>query len=135
MIERIGEFLMNTPWWDPSIIAVLVVVGAFVGFVNTVAGMATVISYGLFMAMGMPINVANATSRVGVLLQFSTNSVIYRREGLLDMGLATRVGIPVALGAFFGAEMASLLPPKVMEIATGIILPIIVVLLLQFKQN
>ncbi len=135
MIERIGDFLMNTPWWDPSIIAVLVLVGAFVGFVNTVAGMATVISYGLFMAMGMPINVANATSRVGVLLQFSTNSVIYRREGLLDMGLATRVGIPVALGAFFGAEMASLLPPKVMEIATGIILPIIVVLLLLDKRK
>ena len=135
MIERIGDFLMNTPWWDPSIIAVLVLVGAFVGFVNTLAGMATVISYGLFMAMGMPINVANATSRVGVLLQFSTNSVIYRREGLLDMGLATRVGIPVALGAFFGAEMASLLPPKVMEIATGIILPIIVVLLLLDKRK
>jgi uncharacterized membrane protein YfcA len=92
MIERIGDFLMNTPWWDPSIIAVLVLVGAFVGFVNTVAGIATVISYGLFMAMGMPINIANATSRIGVMLQFSTNSFIYKKEGLLDVGLAARVG-------------------------------------------
>lgn len=135
MIERIGDFLMNTPWWDPSIIAVLVVVGAFVGFVNTVAGMATVISYGLFMAMGMPINVANATSRIGVMLQFSTNSVIYKKEGLLDMGLAARVGVPVAVGAFFGAEMASFFPPKVMEIASGILLPLIVILLLIDKDK
>ena len=135
MIERIGEFLMNTPWWDPSIIAVLVIVGAFVGFVNTVAGMATVISYGLFMAMGMPINIANATSRIGVMLQFSTNSFIYKKEGLLDVGLATRVGVPVALGAFFGAEMASMLPPQVMEIASGVLLPLIVILLLIDKDK
>lgn len=135
MIQAIGDFLMNTPYWDPAIITILVVAGAFVGFVNTVAGMATVISYGLFMAMGMPINIANATSRVGVLLQFSTNSLIYRREGLLDVGLATKVGIPVALGAFFGAEMASMFPPKVMEIATGVILPVIVVLLLLDKEK
>ncbi len=135
MIERIGEFLMNTPWWDPSIIAVLVIVGTFVGFVNTVAGMATVISYGLFMAMGMPINIANATSRIGVMLQFSTNSFIYKKEGLLDVGLATRVGVPVALGAFFGAEMASMLPPQVMEIASGVLLPLIVILLLIDKDK
>lgn len=135
MIERIGDFLMNTPWWDPSIIAVLVLVGAFVGFVNTVAGMATVISYGLFMAMGMPINVANATSRIGVMLQFSTNSFIFKKEGLLDVSLAARVGFPVAIGAFFGAEMASVFPPKVMEIASGVLLPIIVVLLLLDKEK
>lgn len=135
MIERIGDFLMNTPYWEPQIIIVMILVGAFVGFVNTVAGMATVISYALFMAMGMPINVANATSRVGVMLQFSTNSVIYKKEGLLDMGLAARVGVPVAVGAFFGAEMASVFPPYVMEIASGILLPLIVILLLVDKDK
>jgi uncharacterized membrane protein YfcA len=97
--------------------------------------MATVISYGLFMAMGMPINIANATSRIGVMLQFSTNSFIFKKEGLLDVGLATRVGIPVALGAFFGAEMASVFPPYVMEIASGVLLPLIVILLLLDKDK
>lgn len=135
MLDQVAYFLANTPWWDPAIIAILIIVGAFVGFVNTVAGMATVISYGLFMAMGMPINIANATSRVGVMFQFSTNSFIYKKEGLLDVSLATRVGIPVALGAFFGAEMASLLPPYIMEIATGVLLPLIVVLLLLDKEK
>lgn len=135
MLEKVADFLANTPYWEPEMIAVLISVGAFVGFVNTVAGMATVISYALFMAMGMPINIANATSRVGVMLQFSTNSIIYRKEGLLDVGLATKVGIPVALGAFLGAEMAAVFPAYIMEIATGILLPIIVLLLLIDKDK
>lgn len=67
-MESVMNFLSTTPYWDPAMIAVLIAVGAFVGFVNTVAGLATVISYSLFMFMGMPINIANATSRVGVLL-------------------------------------------------------------------
>lgn len=135
MLDRVADFLINTPYYEPEMIALLIAVGAFVGFVNTVAGMATVISYVLFMAMGMPINIANATSRVGVMLQFSTNSIIYRKEGLLDVGLATKVGIPVALGAFLGAEMAAVFPAYIMEIATGVLLPIIVLLLLVDKDK
>lgn len=105
------------------------------GFVNTVAGMATVISYGLFMAMGMPINIANATSRVGVLLQFSVNSLIFKKEGLLDLSLATKVGIPVAIGAFVGAEMASLLPTSYIEWTTAILMPMTALLLLLDKKK
>ena len=56
-------------------IILLICCGAFVGFINTIAGMATALSYGLFMMMGLPINVANGTTRVGVLLQFLTTMV------------------------------------------------------------
>lgn len=135
IFETIGDFLITTPFWHPEMIAVLVGVGAFVGFVNTIAGMATVISYALFMAMGMPINIANATTRVGVLLQFSTNSFIFRKEGLLDVSLATKVGIPVALGAIVGAEMASYLPVHIIEIATGTLLPLVGLMLLVDKKR
>ena len=66
-------------------IILLICCGAFVGFINTIAGMATALSYGLFMMMGLPINVANGTTRVGVLLQFLTTSAIFKKEGYLDM--------------------------------------------------
>ena len=46
-----------------------------------------------------------------------------------------RSAAAVALGAFFGAEMASMFPPMVMEIATGVILPVVVVLLLLDKEK
>lgn len=135
ILYSIGDFLSSTPYWRLEMVAVLVGVGAFVGFVNTVAGMATVISYSLFMAMGMPINIANATSRVGVLLQFSTNSFIFKREGLLDLSLAVKVGIPIALGAIVGAEMASYLPVHVIEIATGVLLPLVGLMLFVDKKR
>lgn len=134
-LEQISAYLSSTPYWEPQMIAILIGVGAFVGFVNTVAGMATVISYGLFMAMGMPINIANATSRIGVLLQFSTNSVIFKKEGLLDLKLATKVGIPVAVGAIIGAEMASYLPTHSIEIVTAVLIPFIALLLFVDKKK
>lgn len=134
-MESIMTFFSTTPYWDPVMIAVLIAVGAFVGFVNTVAGLATVISYSLFMFVGMPINIANATSRVGVLLQFSANSMIFRKEGILDVSLATKVGIPVALGALLGAEMAAVFRTDVIEIVTGIVLPLIASLLFVDKKK
>lgn len=129
MIENILDFLQNTPPTAPSMIAVLITVGAIVGFINTVAGLASIISYGLFMAMGMPINIANGTTRLGVLTQFATSSYMFNRGGLLDIKLATKIGIPVAIGSFFGAELASLLNPKYMELTMGVLLPILAILL------
>lgn len=135
MMEQIAVFLSSTPYWDPRMIILLIAVGAFVGFINTVAGLATVISYSLFMIMGMPINIANATSRVGVLLQFSANSLIFKKEGLLDVKLATKVGIPVAVGALFGAEMAAVFRTDIIEVVTGILLPLIAMLLFVDKKK
>ncbi len=134
-MEQVTQFLSTTPFWHIEMISILVGVGILVGFVNTVAGLATVVSYALFMAMGMPINIANATSRVGVLVQFSTNSVIFTKEGLLDLKLAVKVGIPVAIGAFFGAELAAYMPTKYIEIITGAILPVMGVLLVLDKKK
>jgi uncharacterized membrane protein YfcA len=67
--------------------------------------MATIISYALFMAMGMPINIANATTRIGVLAQFSVTSAVFRKEGYLDLRLATKVGIPVGHWGIFGSRI------------------------------
>ena len=92
MFEQLHNFLSTTPFTDYRIILLLVGVGAIVGFINTIAGMATAISYGLFMMMGLPINVANGTTRVGVLLQFITTSVIFKKKGYLDMKTGWNTG-------------------------------------------
>lgn len=129
MFETISDYLLNTPVWSPGIISILIGVGIFVGFINTIAGMATALSYGLFMAMGLPINVANGTTRLGVITQFAVNSTIFKKEGYLDYKQGAIVGIPVALGAFIGAELAAVLNPKYMEIAMGTLLPIMAIML------
>ena len=130
MFSAISDFLINSDPLSLGMISVLIVIGFMVGFVNTLAGMATAISYALFMAMGMPINVANGTARVGVLAQFAVSSLIFKKSGHLDYKLGAKVGIPVAIGSIFGAEFAAILNPKVMEIAMGIMLPIMAALLL-----
>jgi len=135
MFEQIGTYLSTTPLYSVEIISVLILVGAFVGFINTVAGMATIISYALFMAMGMPINIANATTRIGVLAQFSVTSAVFRNEGYLDLRLATKVGIPVGIGAFLGAEFAALLPTNLIEWVTGSVIPLIALLLFVDKKK
>ena len=128
-MENFFDFLESADLFSPGIIAILVGVGFVVGFVNTVAGMATAITYALFMAMGMPINIANGTTRVGVFAQFLVTSLIFKREGYLNLGTGVRVGIPVAAGALFGAELVAILSPAIIETAMGFLLPVMTLLL------
>ncbi|MDR1055373.1 MAG: sulfite exporter TauE/SafE family protein [Prevotellaceae bacterium] len=115
-MDVIMEFLRTTDVFSWLIITILVVVGFFVGFVNTVAGGATALSYILFMGMGMPANVANGTTRLGVMLQFITSSIVYNKEGYLDKKKGMQIGIPVALGSIGGAQFAANLNIKAFEI-------------------
>ena len=133
-MTQIGDFLLNTSIYSPKMLSVLILTGILVGFVNTLAGMATALSYALFMAMGMPINVANGTSRVGVMAQFAVSSVLFRKNGFLDIGQASKVGIPVAIGSLAGAQLAALVNPSIMEVLMGVLLPIMAILLLA-NQN
>lgn len=129
MVQNFMDFLLNAPLWHPGKIALLIGTGTLVGFVNTIAGMATAITYALFMAMGLPINVANGTTRIGVVSQFAVNSLIFKKKGYLDIKQAGKVGIPVAIGSFIGAEMAAIMDPMVMEWAMGILLPVMAIML------
>jgi hypothetical protein len=135
MIENFTNYLQTADPMSAGMISMLIGIGIFVGFVNTLAGMATALSYALFMAMGMPINVANGTTRVGVLAQFAVSSVIFKKSGYLDTKLATKVGIPVAIGSLLGAQAAAILNPKIMEVAMGIMLPIMAIMLLYTQHS
>jgi uncharacterized membrane protein YfcA len=126
MIENITIYLQNTDIFSLPMLAILISVGFVVGFVNTVAGSATAITYMLFMAMGMPVSVANATSRVGVLLQFTTSSIMFKKEGFLDFGEAFKIGVPVMIGSMFGAEFAALINQNIFEIILAVFLLIMI---------
>ena len=135
MIENFTNYLQTADPMSAGMISLLIGVGIFVGFVNTLAGMATALSYALFMAMGMPINVANGTTRVGVLAQFAVSSVLFKKNGYLDTKTATKVGIPVAIGSLAGAQAAAVLNPSIMEVAMGIMLPIMAIMLIYTQHR
>lgn len=135
MFDQIATFLSQTPFYDWRIILILIVVGSFVGIINTIAGLATALSYGLFMLMGLPINVANGTTRVGILAQFVTTSFIFKKEGHLDVKKGVRVGIMLAIGACIGAYLAAILATNIIEIAIAILLPIMSIFLFLDKDK
>ncbi len=128
-MESVFDFLQNSSIFSAPIICILIGVGFFVGFVNTIAGCATAISYALFMAMGMPVNVANGTSRLGVTLQFATSSFIFNKEGYLNKRHAWQAGIPIAIGSIGGSQIASIMKPYLFEIILACFLIVMLVLL------
>lgn len=135
MLEQIHTFLSTTPFYDWRIILILIGVGTFVGFVNTIAGLATAISYGLFMLLGLPINVANGTTRVGVLAQFVTTSFIFKKKGYLDVDKGWKVGVLIAIGAVFGALLAAVLSTSITEVVMAVLLPIMSIFLFIDKDK
>lgn len=133
-MNHIADFLQSSDMFSLPIVCILIVVGSIVGFINTISGGATAISYALFMAMGMPITVANGTTRLGVTMQFATTSVIFSKKGILNKYDAIQVGVPVALGAVGGAQVASSISPHIFELILACFL-IIMLLLLVFDAK
>lgn len=93
----------------------LVVAGVIGGFINTLAGGGSMLTLPALMMLGMPADVANATNRVGVLMQSLTGVRGFDREGRLDAGAIMPVLIPTLAGSLVGALAASFLPVWVLK--------------------
>lgn len=87
-----------------EVIVTLVVSGIVVGFVNTLAAGATIISMTVFMALGLPVIEASGTNRIPVVLQNLVSSLTFRRRRILDLPTALRLSVPTAIGFLIGAQ-------------------------------
>lgn len=101
--------------YDPLFIAILIAAGLFGGFVNTLAGGGSMITLPALMLMGLPADVANATNRVGVLLQSLTGLKGFDSAGRLDRGAIADILVPTVIGALAGALLASFLPETLLK--------------------
>lgn len=88
----------------------LLLAGLVGGFINTLAGGGSMLTLPALMMMGMPADVANATNRIGVLLQSLTGAKGFSDHGKLDPVTIMPVLVPTMLGALVGALCASYLP-------------------------
>jgi uncharacterized membrane protein YfcA len=62
------------------------------------------------MMMGLPADIANATNRVGVLLQSVTGVKGFKDHDRLDSTAIVPMMVPTLIGAVCGALLASYLP-------------------------
>lgn len=109
------EFFTNLDIYSWEIISLLIVAGFMVGFINTIAGSGTVITYSLFMMLGMPANLANGTIRLGVIMQTLVAGLNFRKNKYLDLKKGLKLGIPVVIGSIAGAQIAANINEAVFE--------------------
>lgn len=95
---------------QPWNLAALVVTGFIAGIINTLAGGGSNLTIPALMVMGLPADVANATNRVGVLLQSIAGVRGFQRHGKLDSADIVPILMPNLLGGACGAALAAWMP-------------------------
>ncbi|MGI9250462.1 MAG: sulfite exporter TauE/SafE family protein [Pseudohongiellaceae bacterium] len=91
-------------------ISLLVATGLIAGGVNTLAGGGSNLTVPALMALGLPADIANATNRVGVVLQCVTGVVGFDRHNSLDRAAVWPVLVPTLCGGAIGALGAAVMP-------------------------
>lgn len=105
-----------------SIIAILLVSGIVVGFINTLAGGGSAISLTIFMAMGLPVQVANGTNRIAIIMQNLSSTATFAKKRLLDWKSGLKLGIPSVLGTVIGSQIAATINDRVFQICLAVVL-------------
>ncbi|MBR5205648.1 MAG: sulfite exporter TauE/SafE family protein [Alistipes sp.] len=116
-------------------IILLLVSGVIVGIINTLGGGGSVITMSLFMAMGMPIGLANGTNRIAVLLQNLSATVAFLRKGMLHLRSGLLLSLPAIVGNILGAMVAMEVSEAIFKICLSVVLAIILVYLLLGKDK
>ena len=85
------EWLQDVNWIE---IGLLLISGVAVGIINTLGGGGSVITMALFMAMGIPVAVANGTNRIAVVMQNFSATIAFMRKKMLDIKNSLLLGVP-----------------------------------------
>ena len=106
---------------------IIIVAGFFTGFINTLAGCGSVLALIALNLTGLPINIANGTNRVGILLQNAVASYGFKKQGKLDVKQGLKLAVPVAFGAIAGSLLACYINPSDLKIIIGIVMVIVLI--------
>lgn len=122
--------LMN----ETTIILMLVLSGIVVGVINTLAGGGAIITMTLFMVLGLPINVANGTNRIAVVLQNLTATLAFLRKRLLDVKSGIKLSIPAVIGNIAGSLVATHISDTIFKICMAVVLTVVLLYMI-FDQS
>jgi uncharacterized protein len=115
-------------------ITALIVSGVFVGFINTLAGGGTIISMAIFLFLGLPIDVANGTNRIAVVLQNITSVSTFYQKKVLDLKKGTWLAVPAVIGSIVGAWVAVDINKEAFEKAFAVVL-LLMIFFMVFKTS
>jgi len=95
--------------------AILTITGFFAGIINTLAGGGSNLTLPALMLTGMPADVANATNRVGVLMQCVVGVKGFHKHGKLDSQDMLPVLIPSLAGGLIGSLAVIYIPVGILK--------------------
>ena len=116
-------------------IAVLVVAGLLVGFINTLAGGGSIISLSILMMLGLPPTLANGTNRIAITIQTLTATTSFRQQKILPLRKAIYLSIPAILGSLLGSWIAVDIREDIFEYAIGVIMLVMLIFILYKPQK
>ena len=126
------EWLQDVNWIE---IGLLLVSGVVVGIINTLGGGGSVITMALFMAMGIPVAVANGTNRIAVVMQNLSATIAFMRKKMLDIKNSLLLGLPTILGTIAGSLFAIDVSEKTFKVCLSLVLAIILIYLILDRGN
>ena len=100
---------------SPAELAGVLAAGLGAGVLTSTVGVASLLSFPVLVALGLPPVVANASNTVGLLPGAVSGSLGYREELRSQPTLTLRVLVTSAVGAVAGALLLLVLPPAVFE--------------------
>jgi uncharacterized protein len=113
----------------------LFAVGVIGGFLNTVAGGASLLTMPALVATGLAPNVANATNNLVITLQAMFSSVTYARRGFANRNLLLGLGLPAICGSVLGAWLVVRLPNWLFMKIVGVLMIGALVLVLRGRRT
>lgn len=93
----------------------LIVLGLVAGVINTLAGGGSNLTVPALMVMGMPPDIANATNRVGVILQGVVGAAGFKKYDKLPATDLKAMLIPLLIGSAIGGGVASYAPQALLK--------------------
>lgn len=108
--------------WDQYLF--IAVAGVVTGIINTLAGSGSLITLPIFVFLcGLPADVANGTNRIGAFLQSGVGYYSFAQSGIQQqMKGAAWLVIPAILGAIPGSLIAAQMNERMMNLAIGILM-------------
>lgn len=122
---------------SPFIYLLAIVAGIVAGIINTLAGSGSAVTLPMLDLLGLSAPVANATNRVGVVLQNVAGIATFRQQGKLkaaDMAGAWWLIGASMVGAIIGTWFATTLGRQQMELAIGLVM-ILVLITIFYNPN
>lgn len=118
----------------PFFIALLLTTGLAAGIINVLAGGGSNLTIPALMVMGLPADMANATNRVGVMLQSLVGLRGFNNSDRLERSDMVPILVPTLFGGAVGAGIASLLSNTLLKpLLLGTMITLSVVMIVKPK--